>query len=85
MFKFTIPGTFQFHSVSGPYGSECHSTANNVYQATTKAIIQVAFDLKLFGLLPEDKNHAVGSAELATKTGAEQTLLGKSKFKLRDE
>lgn len=39
-------------------------------------MIHIGFDLKLFGLFPEEDDKAVGSAELAQKTGADRSLLG---------
>lgn len=39
-------------------------------------MIRIGFDLKLFSLLPEEAEQAVGSTELAQKTGADKSLLG---------
>ncbi|KAJ4397342.1 hypothetical protein N0V93_001567 [Gnomoniopsis smithogilvyi] len=41
----------------------------------TRIVVQVASDLKLPEYLPDEPDKAVGSAELAEKTGAEQALL----------
>lgn len=52
-----------------------HYAENFSYQSITRAVLQVASDLKLPDHLPDEPVKAVGSAELANKTGAEQELL----------
>ncbi|KAJ4412121.1 hypothetical protein N0V82_008832 [Gnomoniopsis sp. IMI 355080] len=43
--------------------------------SVTRTVVQVASDIKLPENLPDEPDKAVGSAELAEKTGAEQALL----------
>lgn len=42
-------------------------------------MVKVGFNIHLFDYLSEDKNQAIGSAELAEKTGVERALLSKNR------
>lgn len=53
-------------------------------EGTTKAVLQVGYDLDLFKFLSEAEGKPVTNAELADKTGADPKLLGKFTIVLSD-
>lgn len=57
------------------FSEEAITTDNFFAQSITRAVVQVASDLKLPEHLPYEPDKAVGSARLAEETGAEQALL----------